>query len=104
MGGPREAIPETLADMPNRAQVDTTFKIVNRIVKSTTSALKQSAQPDSSVAGYTISYGRPPAALDNVVSVANPDVTTYQVTDLSPGTWYFAIAAYSSRGEQGVLS
>jgi hypothetical protein len=56
------------------------------------------------LAGYTIRYGRSPAALDNVVSVANPNMTTYQVTNLSPGTWYFAIAAYSSRGEQGVLS
>jgi hypothetical protein len=43
MGEPREAIPETLADMPNHAQVDTTFKTADQIVKSTASALRQSA-------------------------------------------------------------
>jgi len=43
MGDPREAIPETLADMLNRAQVDTTSKTANQIVKSTASALTPSA-------------------------------------------------------------
>jgi hypothetical protein len=53
------------------------------------------------LAGYQIWYGKSPKALNNVVTLSNPNLTTYQVTNLSPGTWYFAVAAYRSNGKQG---
>jgi len=53
------------------------------------------------LAGYQIWYGRSPRALNNVVTLSNPNLTTYRVTNLPPGTWYFAVAGYRSNGKQG---
>ena len=54
--------------------------------------------------GYRISYGRSPSAMGHVVVVADPARTTYVVSHLSHGTWYFAVAAYTRKGENGRLS
>jgi hypothetical protein len=56
------------------------------------------------LAGYKIHFGTSPDALSTVVVIANPGATTHQVTNLSSGTWYFAVAAYTSTGAEGVLS
>jgi len=56
------------------------------------------------LAGYKIHFGTSPDDLSTVVVVANPGTTSYQVTNLSSGTWYFAVAAYTSTGVEGILS
>jgi len=52
----------------------------------------------TSFAGYIILYGTSPTALNQSVQVANPTVTTYAVTNLSSGTWYFSMETYLSDG------
>jgi hypothetical protein len=54
------------------------------------------------LAGYRVYYGTSADALTQVIDVAN--VTSYVVSGLSPGTYYFAVAAYSSAGTQSALS
>ena len=56
------------------------------------------------LAGYKVYFGTSSDPLSTVVVVSNPSLTTYQVTNLSSGTWYFAVAAYTSTGTEGVLS
>ena len=56
------------------------------------------------LAGYEIYYGTSASAMDTSVELPDPTQTTYLVTNLAPGTWYFAVAAYTSGGTQGVLS
>ncbi len=56
------------------------------------------------LAGYEIHYGTSPTALDNTLIEADPAQTSYAVTNLPPGTWYFAVAAYATDGTTGVLS
>jgi len=58
--------------------------------------------PLGDIAGYRIYYGTSADVLTHVIDVAN--VTTYVVTGLTSGTYYFAVAAYSSAGTQGDLS
>jgi hypothetical protein len=60
--------------------------------------------PLTGLAGYKVFYGTSQNALNTSVTLANPSLTTYTVTNLSSGTWYFAVAAYTSSGTQGVLS
>jgi len=60
--------------------------------------------PATDLAGYRIHYGTSPAALDSTITEADPTETSYVVTNLSPGTWYFAVAAYASDGTAGVMS
>jgi hypothetical protein len=56
------------------------------------------------LAGYQIHYGTSPVALDDTIVAADPTVTSYVVTNLAPGTWYFAVGAYASDGTPGLLS
>jgi hypothetical protein len=48
--------------------------------------------------GYTISYGTQPNEYTNTITLTNPGLTTYVVDNLSPGTYYFTIAAVASDG------
>lgn len=50
------------------------------------------------LAGYRITYGTSAATLDRTVQVTNPGVATYVVSNLSAGTWYFAVRAYNQAG------
>lgn len=58
----------------------------------------------SNLAGYRISYGTSPDALPHTVQVANPSVTNYTIGNLAPGTWYFAVRAYTSGGNESAPS
>jgi hypothetical protein len=57
----------------------------------------------TNLAGYRIVYGASASALSQTVQVTNAGVTTY-VIDLTPGTYYFAIKAYTSEGTESSLS
>ena len=52
----------------------------------------------ANLAGYRVRYGTSANALNNVVTLSNPSLTNYLVTNLSSGTWYFAITAYTRNG------
>jgi hypothetical protein len=54
--------------------------------------------PLSDLAGYNIRYGTSPGALDHMVEVRNPGLTTYVVDGLSPTTWYFSVSSVNSEG------
>jgi hypothetical protein len=60
--------------------------------------------PLTDLAGYTISFGLSPTSLSQSLNVTDPSATSYTVTGLSPGTWYFEISAYSSAGTQSAPS
>jgi hypothetical protein len=52
------------------------------------------------LAGYRIIYGTSPSALTQTVQVANAGITRYTMDNLSPGTYYFAVRAYTSSGTE----
>jgi hypothetical protein len=56
------------------------------------------------LAGYKVYYGRSASAMNTVVVLANPSLTTYLVTELSSGTWYFGVTAYARDGTHSALS
>ncbi|HEX4388353.1 MAG TPA: putative Ig domain-containing protein, partial [Steroidobacteraceae bacterium] len=56
------------------------------------------------LAGYRVHYGTSQSNLSTVVTLSNPTVTTYLVSNLSSGTWYFAITAYASDGSESAPS
>jgi Putative Ig domain len=58
----------------------------------------------ANLASYKILYGRSASSLDQSVSIANPTVTQYQIDNLSPGTWYFAVVSVNSAGSQSAPS
>ena len=58
----------------------------------------------SDLSGYTISYGTSPTALTYSVTITDPTATSYTISGLAAGTWYFAIAANASDGTQSALT
>jgi hypothetical protein len=60
--------------------------------------------PLTGLAGYTIYYGTSPGALTETIELAIPSATGYVVSSLSSGTYYFAVAAYTTVGTQSAQS
>jgi hypothetical protein len=60
--------------------------------------------PVTGLAGYRVYYGTSADALTQSIEVPGPATTTYVVSDLGPGTYYFAVAAYNSDGIEGAQS
>jgi hypothetical protein len=54
--------------------------------------------PVTNLAGYHIYYGTNPEALNTVIDVPGANTTEYEISNLSSGTYYFAVAAYNSQG------
>ena len=55
--------------------------------------------PLTNLAGYHIYYGTTPGVYTNVITVTDPTITSYVVTNLPAGaTYYFAATAYDSDG------
>lgn len=80
----------------------TTDKSVDVTWSAPTANTNGSALTD--LAGYTIYYGTSASALTRSVQVTNAGATDYVVQDLTGGTWYFAVAAYTSAGLQSSYS
>lgn len=59
--------------------------------------------PVTAPSGYTIYYGTSPSALTQSVTVSGSS-TSYTLTGLAPGAWYFAVAADAADGTPGALS
>jgi len=60
----------------------------------------------TNLAGYTVYYGTDASTLSQAqsVQVANPAALSYTVTGLTTGTWYFAVASYTTGGQASTLS
>jgi hypothetical protein len=58
----------------------------------------------NNLAGYRISYGTSPEALAQTVQIANPGVSSYTISNLAPGTYYFAVRAYATSDAESVNS
>jgi hypothetical protein len=54
--------------------------------------------PITGLAGYHIYYGTSQSAMTSTITVASATETSYVVTGLAPGTYYFAVVAYNSTG------
>jgi hypothetical protein len=60
--------------------------------------------PLTDLAGYHIRYGTKPDALTKVIDLAGSRTTAFEVSNLSPGTYYFSISAYTSIGTESAES
>jgi hypothetical protein len=56
------------------------------------------------LAGYRVFYGPSASDMNTVVVLADPNLITYVITNLSSGTWYFTVGAYTTGGTQGAMS
>jgi hypothetical protein len=59
--------------------------------------------PMTNLAGYRIVYGTSLATLTQSVTIPQ-GLTNYVIDNLTPGTWYFAVASYNSDGTESALT
>lgn len=60
--------------------------------------------PLTNLAGYDIHYGTASGNYTQSVTVSNPGIATYVVSNLSPGTYYFSVAAVNANGTESPMS
>jgi hypothetical protein len=58
----------------------------------------------TNLAGYKVYYGTSAGSLSESVKISNPGLSSYTVSNLSSGTWYFAVAAITASGTESVQS
>jgi hypothetical protein len=58
----------------------------------------------TNLTGYRIYYGTSANALTQQIQVANASVSTYVISGLGSGTYYFGVRAYNAAGAESVLS
>ena len=88
----------------------TTTVTVGTVVNGSTATLSWAAPttntdgtPVTPLSGYTIYYGTSPSALSQSIP-ASATATSYEITGLAPGTWYFAVAANAKVGTKSAMS
>jgi hypothetical protein len=57
---------------------------------------------ESDLAGYKVYFGTAPGTYGTPITLGTQ--TTYTVTGLPPGTWYFAVTAYNTSGLESAYS
>jgi hypothetical protein len=58
----------------------------------------------TTLAGYRIVYGVSTTQLTQTIQLANAGLSSYIVENLAPGTYYFAVRAYTSKGVESADS
>ncbi len=56
------------------------------------------------LAGYHIYYGTNSSSLTTRIDINNPGTLSYVVTNLTTGTWYFAMTAFTNSGQESAKS
>jgi hypothetical protein len=60
--------------------------------------------PVTDLAGYHIHYGTSQDNMTQVIDLAGSSTTEFEVSGLAPGTYYFAISAYTALGTESAES
>jgi Putative Ig domain len=60
--------------------------------------------PLVNLAGYRIYYGTDPSDLTNSIDINNVGIQTYDLGNLTRGTWYFAVTAVNSNDAESKIS
>jgi Fibronectin type III domain len=60
--------------------------------------------PVTTLTGYHIFYGTSPGALTQSIMVSGATTTSYEITGLTSGTWYFSVAADAADGTESAQS
>lgn len=58
----------------------------------------------TNLAGFKVYYGTSASSLTQIAQVANAEATNYVVSGLASGTWYFAVASYTTDGLESAPS
>ena len=60
--------------------------------------------PVTPLIGYHIYYGTSQGAMTHSIVISSASTTSYEITGLSSGTWYFSVAADAADGTESAPS
>jgi hypothetical protein len=66
--------------------------------------LNTDGTPVTTLTGYHIHYGTSTSALTQSVAVSGAATSSYVITGLSSGTWYFSVSAEAADGTESTPS
>lgn len=100
---------QTLADFPTTtpkayALLCTWPGQTSALLTWTPPTLNTDNTPLTNLAGYRVHYGASATSLTQTAQLNNPATTTYTISNLTPGTWYFGVRAYTTQGSESSLS
>jgi hypothetical protein len=70
----------------------------------TAPTLYTNGTPITDLAGYNLYYGTSSTTMTKVIAINNPAASSYTISSLASGTWYFAIRAYDVQAVESELS
>ncbi len=70
----------------------------------TAPTLYTNGTPLTDLAGYNLYYGTSSTTMTKVIAINNPAASSYTISSLASGTWYFAIRAYDAQAVESELS
>ena len=106
--GVYESITITVADLERQTATPQFSITVTGDVRAGVASLqwetppsKVDGSPLDDLAGFRILYGRSSDELDHSVIIDDPATTSYELTSLTSGVWYFAVVAVNASGLEG---
>lgn len=60
--------------------------------------------PYTNAAGFVVYWGTSSSALSNMATISNPAATSARVDSLAAATWFFAVTAVNTSGQQSAFS
>jgi hypothetical protein len=85
-------------------KIDVTASEAGTAALSWSAPVLNSSGTNVELAGYQIYYGNEPTNMTHVITVSSTASTEYTVSQLTAGTWYFAITAFDSAHVESSLS
>jgi hypothetical protein len=73
-------------------------------VSLTPPAQNSDGSPLTNLGGMRVYYGTSPSSLTHQIQLAGTAPTTYTISNLATGTWYFGATAYTTTGAEGAMS
>lgn len=87
----KDSVPDCLGRSFSAADLDGSV-----VLNWTAPVTRADGSPIGELSGYKIYYGAEPDELRCEIEIGDPKAVGWKVTDLSPGTWYFAVVSVDS--------
>ena len=103
-GTSQSAAPTSATSASSPVTSNTPPRVLNATLSWVAPDQNTDGSPLTNLAGYRIYYGTQAGDLTQVIDIPTVGITEYVVDNLTVGTYYFSIRAYTSTGVESALS
>jgi hypothetical protein len=95
-----QALPARVLPTPTYALTCTWPGDTSSLIRWTAPTQNTDGSDLTNLAGFRVIYGASATALTQIIQVTNAAATSQAVTNLTPGTWFFSVKAYTALGAE----